>query len=73
MNLHKSKWTNGLTTRKFEELSKKNESTVTDLLKLAKDYNSRVKAEETKSLEELAIENVGKVMTVPSSQEVVLD
>ncbi len=32
-----------------------------DMLKLAKEYNLRVKAEETKKPEDIAIENVGKV------------
>lgn len=61
MNLHKKKWTEGLTTKKFEDLSKTNEAAVTHMLKLAKDYNGRVAEEEKKGLEELAIEHVGKV------------
>ena len=61
MNLHKTKWTGGLETKDFESHSKENEKTVNSMLKLVKDYNLRVKAEETKSLEDLAVENVGKV------------
>ena len=62
MNLHKDKWTSGLKTKEFEKHSKENENTVAKMLKLAKDYNLRVKAEESKSLEDLAVENVGKVL-----------
>lgn len=61
MNLHKTKWTSGLETKDFESHSKENEKTVNSMLKLVKDYNLRVKAEETKSLEDLAVENVGKI------------
>jgi 26S proteasome regulatory subunit N11 len=61
MNLHKTKWTGGLETKDFESHSKENEKTVNSMLKLVKDYNLRVKAEETKSLEDLAVENVGKI------------
>ncbi|GMI47234.1 hypothetical protein TrCOL_g4385 [Triparma columacea] len=61
MNLHKTKWTSGLTLKKFEDVQEENEKTVEKMLKLSKDYNDRVVAEEGKTVEELIVESAGKV------------
>jgi 26S proteasome regulatory subunit N11 len=61
MNLHKKSWTSGLKTAKYEEHSAANEKTVKAMVKLSKDYNERVLAEEGKTAEELVVANVGKV------------
>ena len=61
MNLHKTKWTSGLTLKKFEDVQEENEKTVDKMLKLSKDYNDRVVAEEGKTAEELIVESAGKV------------
>jgi len=61
MNLHKTKWTSGLTLKKFEDVQDENEKTVAKMLKLSKDYNERVIAEEGKTQEELIVESAGKV------------
>jgi len=60
MNLHKSKWTRGLTLRNFSDLQKANEETLERMLKLAKEYAERVTEEEGKSATELVVENAGK-------------
>ena len=36
MNLHKTKWTSGLTLKKFEDVQEENEKTVEKMLKLSK-------------------------------------
>jgi len=61
MNLHKRNWTNGLTVDRFEEHQKKTEDVVDRMLKLSTDYNERVQQEEGKSLEQVLVDNVGKV------------
>jgi len=61
MNLHKTKWTEGLELKKFEDVQKENEKTVERMLKLSKDYNERVVSEEGKTPEELIVESAGKV------------
>lgn len=61
LNVHKPKWTDGLTLEKFDEHSKQNESVVREMLNLAKAYNKRIQDEITTPPEKLAIQNVGKV------------
>lgn len=61
MNLHKKNWTDGLTVERFEDIQQMNESVVDRMLRLTKDYNERILAEEGKSSEEVMVENVGKV------------
>ena len=61
MNLNKKNWTNGLMVDKFEDHQKKNEEIVDKMLKLTKEYNERVVAEEGKSAEEIVVELTGKI------------
>jgi 26S proteasome regulatory subunit N11 len=59
-NLDKKLWGVGLTTEFFKEHSKKNETTVEGMVKLAEKYNSFVQDESKMSVEELVVERVGK-------------
>jgi len=61
MNLHKKSWTDGLKTVRYEDHSASNEKTVKTMVKLSKDYNTRVQEEEGKTAEELVVANVGKI------------
>ena len=61
MNLNKKNWTNGLMVDKFEDHQTKNEEIVDKMLKLTKEYNERVVAEEGKTAEEIIVELTGKV------------
>ena len=60
-NVHAKRWSSGLVNQKFKDHSDKNSKMVKSMLKLAKDYNERVKDEETKTQKEMMIENVGKI------------
>ncbi|WZZ74995.1 hypothetical protein YC2023_086365 [Brassica napus] len=60
LNLHKKKWTDGLTLRRFDTHSKTNEQTVQEMLSLAAKYNKAVQEEDELSPEKLAIVNVGR-------------
>eukprot|EP01112_Ceratiomyxa_fruticulosa_P000771 TRINITY_DN106_c0_g1_i1.p1 TRINITY_DN106_c0_g1~~TRINITY_DN106_c0_g1_i1.p1 ORF type:complete len:312 (-),score=69.66 TRINITY_DN106_c0_g1_i1:27-962(-) len=61
MNLHKKKWTDGLTLKPFDEHSHTNEKTVTEMLNLAKQYQKAVQEEDKVAEEKKAIANVGKL------------
>lgn len=61
MNLHREQWTQGLVMRRFEDHQTSNEKTVEAMLKLSKEYNQRVQEEEGRTVDELAVLNVGKV------------
>ena len=61
MNLHKKDWTAGLLIRKFEDYKKSTEAMLTDMARLSKDYNERVKQEEGRTAVEVEVMNVGKV------------
>ncbi|PKI33398.1 hypothetical protein CRG98_046206 [Punica granatum] len=60
LNLHKKKWTDGLTLRRFDTHSKTNEQTVQEMLSLAAKYNKAVQEEDELPPEKLAILNVGR-------------
>ncbi|KAK6116002.1 hypothetical protein DH2020_008271 [Rehmannia glutinosa] len=60
LNLHKKKWTDGLTLQRFDAHSKTNEQTVQEMLNLAVKYNKAVQEEDELSPEKLAIANVGR-------------
>ena len=61
MNLHKKDWSAGLCIRKFEDYKKSTEALLSDMARLSKDYNDRVKQEEGRTQEEVEVMNVGKV------------
>ena len=60
-NLHKKDWTTGLLIKRFEDHQKQTESLLEDMARLSLEYSKRVKEEETHSLEEIEIMNVGKI------------
>ncbi|KAK3419586.1 hypothetical protein EUGRSUZ_G00191, partial [Eucalyptus grandis] len=60
LNLHKKKWTDGLTLRRFDTHSKTNEQTVQEMLNLAIKYNKAVQEEDELPPEKVAIANVGR-------------
>ncbi|CAN6467330.1 unnamed protein product [Victoria cruziana] len=60
LNLHKKKWTDGLTLQKFDSHSKTNEQTIQEMLNLAIKYNKAVQEEDELPAEKLAIANVGR-------------
>lgn len=61
MNLHKNTWSDGLLLQKYEDHANTNEQKVKEMLNLTKEYNKRILEEEEKTLEELAVSNVGKI------------
>lgn len=61
MNLHKRSWTSGLHVQKFEDHKKNTDDILDKMLKLTKAYNDRVQQEEGKTVEEITVENVGKI------------
>jgi len=60
-NLHKKVWTKGLVVDDFEAHAAANEKTIKHMLDLAKQYNKRLEEEDSKTEEELAVINVGKI------------
>jgi 26S proteasome regulatory subunit N11 len=60
LNLHKKKWTDGLNLERFDTHAKTNEKTVTEMLDLAKKYNTAVIEEDELTPEKLAVANVGR-------------
>lgn len=61
-NVHAKRWASGITsTGHIKERSKTSEATIERMLKLTKDYNDRIKDEESKTQEELALLSVGKI------------
>ena len=61
-NVHAKQWASGITsTGNLPERNKSSQKVVERMLKLTKDYNERVKDEESKTQEELMLMNVGKI------------
>ena len=61
MNLHKRNWTKGLTVEKFEDHKASNEEILDKMVKLTAAYNERIQQEEGKTVEQILVDNVGKV------------
>jgi 26S proteasome regulatory subunit N11 len=61
MNLHKRNWTQGLTIERFEDHKASNEAILDKMIKLTEAYNERIQQEEGKTVEEILVDNVGKV------------
>mmetsp|Transcript_20018 Transcript_20018/g.34412 ORF Transcript_20018/g.34412 Transcript_20018/m.34412 type:complete len:312 (+) Transcript_20018:62-997(+) len=61
MNLHKHKWTDGLTLPDYATHSTTNEKLVKEMLELSKSYNKLVQDEGRMSREKLIVQNVGKL------------
>ena len=60
-NLHKKKWTEGLTIPQYDEHAKDNETFVKELLDLAKGYHKSLQEEEEVPAEKLVVQKVGKL------------
>eukprot|EP01094_Clydonella_sp_ATCC50884_P027253 TRINITY_DN775_c0_g1_i1.p1 TRINITY_DN775_c0_g1~~TRINITY_DN775_c0_g1_i1.p1 ORF type:complete len:308 (+),score=126.00 TRINITY_DN775_c0_g1_i1:119-1042(+) len=61
LNLHKKKWTEGLSVTDFHAQEAANEKVVREMLELTKSYQKLVEDEGKMSAEEIAIANVGKL------------
>jgi len=61
LNLHKNKWTEGLTLTKFDNHSKHNEKIIKEMIVLAKSYDKAVQEENELSREKLVVHKVGKL------------
>jgi len=61
LNLHKKKWTEGLSVSDFHEQEAQNEKIVREMLELTKSYQKLVEDEGKMTAEEIAIANVGKL------------
>jgi len=61
LNLHKNKWTEGLTLTKFDSHSKNNEKIIKEMIELAKSYDKAVQEENELSREKLVVHKVGKL------------
>jgi len=61
LNLHKHKWTEGLTTTKFDGHSQHNEKIIKEMIELAKSYDKAVQEENELSREKLVVHKVGKL------------
>lgn len=60
LNLHKKSWMDGLRLTEYDKHEHVNETTVAQMLELAKLYNKSVEEEDTMTPEQLAVRNVGK-------------
>ncbi|GAX09784.1 26S proteasome regulatory subunit N11 [Fistulifera solaris] len=61
MNLHKRNWTAGLKVQKYEDHQTSTVELVEKMVKLTRDYNERVQQEEGKTVEQITVDNVGKI------------
>jgi len=61
LNLHKKTWQNSLLITSPAAHAKSNEKTMAQLLDLARSFHKRQEDEDSKSQEELAVANVGKI------------
>jgi len=61
MNLHKKKWNEGFSVKKFDEHSTANETMLKEMLDLAKNYNNSVQDEDKMTKEKLVVHKVGKL------------
>ena len=61
LNLYKKTWTAGLELEKFDDHATKNQDTIAEMVKLAKQYNKKVQEEKDVDPEKLAVMNVGKI------------
>jgi len=61
LNLHKHKWTEGLTLTKFDNHCIHNEKIVKEMMDLAKTYDKAVQEENELSREKLVVHKVGKL------------
>jgi 26S proteasome regulatory subunit N11 len=60
LNLHKKTWTSGLELESFSSLATANQTAVTSLLRLTKEYNKSVEEEGVLTKDQLKTRHVGK-------------
>jgi 26S proteasome regulatory subunit N11 len=60
-NLHKRNWTHSLQVNRFEEHDEKSTAMLEKMLKFTTDYNTRIQEEEGKTVEQILVDNVGKM------------
>lgn len=62
MNLHKTTWTSGLSLlNSYEKHTSNSINTIDNMYKLTLSYNERIQQEENKTIEQITIDNVGKI------------
>eukprot|EP01126_Amoeba_proteus_P066936 TRINITY_DN977_c0_g1_i2.p1 TRINITY_DN977_c0_g1~~TRINITY_DN977_c0_g1_i2.p1 ORF type:complete len:310 (-),score=48.37 TRINITY_DN977_c0_g1_i2:43-972(-) len=61
LNLHKAKWTEGLTLAKFDEHTHQNKKIIENMLTFVKGYNKAIQDEDKMTKEKLIVHKVGKV------------
>jgi len=61
LNLHKAKWTEGLTLKNFDEHTKDNKKIIERMLEFTKQYNKAIEDEEKMTKEKLIVHKVGKL------------
>ena len=60
-NLHKRNWTTGLKVTPFQDFQESTQTIMDQMLKLTAAYNDRVQQEEGKTMEQVEVDNVGKI------------
>eukprot|EP01127_Copromyxa_protea_P002092 TRINITY_DN11983_c0_g1_i1.p1 TRINITY_DN11983_c0_g1~~TRINITY_DN11983_c0_g1_i1.p1 ORF type:complete len:312 (-),score=57.30 TRINITY_DN11983_c0_g1_i1:111-1046(-) len=61
LNLHKPKWTEGLTITKFDDHTNQSKQTIEQMLTFVKGYNKAIQDEDKMTKEKLIVHKVGKV------------
>ena len=61
MNLDKKRWAEGLQPVDYEKQQVSSCETLENMIKLSKNYSERIKEENTKTEEEVAVANTGKI------------
>jgi len=61
LNLHKAKWTEGLTLTKFNDHTKSNQKSIDQMKNYMKEYNKAIEDEDKLSKEKLIVHKVGKL------------
>lgn len=61
LNLHKPKWTEGLTLTKFDEHTNSNKQIIEQMLTFVKGYNKAIQDEDKMTKEKLIVHKVGKI------------
>jgi 26S proteasome regulatory subunit N11 len=60
-NLHKRNWTTALHVDRYQDHQESTKKIVDRMVHLSKEYNERVQQEEGKSVEQILVDNVGKI------------
>ena len=73
MNLNKHIWTNGLSINRYESHQNETEKIIDKMIKLSAEYNDRIQQEEGKTMEQILVDNVGKIDPKKHLQSAVMD